>query len=161
MKFEKVKFECFKSDSIKNGFENAEEAYDEIKLPVRKTKGSAGYDIRTPYTIEMYGGDRIVVPTGIKAKMDEGEVLLLVVRSSVGIKHGIVFSNGTGVIDSDYYSNDDNDGDIMLALWNSSSKLVKYEAGDRIAQGIFVNHGIVEDDDADGIRTGGIGSTRI
>lgn len=159
MRFEKVKRECFDKDSRANCFEPTDEVYDGIELPVRKTSGSAGYDFVTPYDIELYGDDRKVIPTGIKAKMDKGEVLLLAIRSSVGIRDGVVFSNSIGVIDSDYYSNPDNDGDIQLALWNTSSKRVMYKAGTRLAQGLFVKFDTTDDDTASGERTGGIGST--
>ena len=161
MRFEKVKRECFDRDSRSNNFEPLDEVYDNIRLPERKTSGSAGYDFRTPYDIELYGGERTVVPTGIKAQMDEGEVLLITVLSSIGIRDGVVFSNGLGVIDRDFYGNESNDGDIMLALWNSSSKRVQYKAGDRIAQGMFVKFDTVDNDTANGKRTGGIGSSGI
>ena len=81
------------------------------------------------------------------------------VRSSVGIKDGVVFSNTLAVIDEDFYNNEKNEGDIMLALWNTSNKTVSYNAGDRIAQGLFVKFGITEDDNATSVRTGGIGSS--
>lgn len=159
MRFEKVKREFFDKDSRNNCFEPTDEVYDSIKLPVRKTSGSAAYDFSTPYDIELYGGERRVVPTGIKAKMDKGEVLLIAPRSSVGIKDGVVFSNSIALIDADYYGCDETDGDIQLALWNSSSKRVAYPAGTRLAQGMFVKFDITEDDNASGERIGGIGST--
>ena len=84
--------------------------------------------------------------------------LQMFVRSSVGIKDGVVLTNGTGVIDSDYQFGN-NDGDMMLALLNTSEKLVKYKAGDRICQAVFMIHGITSNDKASGDRTGGIGST--
>ena len=160
MKFEKVKKNCFFKDSVMNGFDATDEAYDAIKIPVRKTEGSAAYDFSTPYDIELYGGERITIPTGIKAQMDKGEVLLITVRSSIGIRDGVVFSNSLAVIDEDFYSNETNDGDIHLALWNSSGKRVQYKAGERLAQGLFVKFDTTEDDNASGERTGGIGSTK-
>jgi dUTP pyrophosphatase len=159
VKFEKVKKEFFANDSFKNGFENAEEAYEKIVLPVRKTEGSAAYDFSLCYDLDLYGGERRIVPTGIKAIMDKGEVLLLTVRSSVGIKDGVLFSNGLAVIDSDFANNESDDGDIKLALWNTTGKLVRYKAGDRIAQGMFFKFDITEDDNASGVRIGGVGST--
>lgn len=159
MKFEKVNKECFHKDAFNNGFDDVDEVYENIVMPERKTELSSGYDFRTPFDLELYPDDRRVVPTGIKAHMGKGEVLILAVRSSVGIKDGVQFSNGIGVIDVDYYGNAQNDGDIMLALWNSSSKLVRYKAGDRIAQGMFFKFDTTEDDNASGIRTGGVGST--
>ena len=167
MKFEKVNFEAFKNDMMTyrpmNYMEgHIEEAYDNIVIPVRKTKYSAGYDICTPIDISLPSGQRRVIPTGIKAVFAPEEMetwhLQMYVRSSVGIKDGVVLTNGTGVIDPDYYTGQ-NDGDMMLALLNTSDKLVKYKAGDRICQAVFVIHGLTSDDKAVGDRTGGIGST--
>lgn len=167
MRFEKVSFEAFKNDMMTyrpmNYMEgHIKEAYDNIVIPVRKTKYSAGYDICTPIDISLPSGQRRVIPTGIKAVFAPEEMetwhLQMYVRSSVGIKDGVVLTNGTGVIDPDYYTGQ-NDGDMMLALLNTSDKLVKYKAGDRICQAVFVIHGLTSDDKAVGDRTGGIGST--
>lgn len=167
MHFEKVKFEAFRNDmamyrpiNFMNG--DVEKAYEGIKIPVRKTKYSAGYDVCTPVDVVLPSGQRRVIPTGIKAVFSEDEMeswhLQMYVRSSVGIKDGVVLTNGTGVIDPDYFMGE-NDGDMMLALLNTSDKLVKYKAGDRICQAVFVLHGLTSDDNASGDRTGGIGST--
>lgn len=167
MKFEKVSFEAFKNDMMTyrpmNYMEgHIKEAYDNIVIPVRKTKYSAGYDICTPIDIALPSGQRRVIPTGIKAVFEDDEMeswhLQMYVRSSVGIKDGVVLTNGTGVIDSDYFKGE-NDGDMMLALMNTSERLVKYKVGDRICQAVFVLHGLTSDDAATGDRTGGIGST--
>lgn len=167
MHFEKVKFEAFKNDMMTyrpmNYMEgHIKEAYDNIVIPVRKTKYSAGYDICTPIDISLPSGQRRVIPTGIKAVFAPEEMetwhLQMYVRSSVGIKDGVVLTNGTGVIDPDYYTGQ-NDGDMMLALLNTSDKLVKYKVGDRICQAVFVIHGLTSDDKAVGNRVGGIGST--
>ena len=167
MHFERVKLEAFKNDmamyrpiNFMNG--DVEKAYEGIKIPVRKTKYSAGYDVCTPVDVVLPSGQRRVIPTGIKAVFSEDEMeswhLQMYVRSSVGIKDGVVLTNGTGVIDPDYFMGK-NDGDMMLALINTSEKLVKYKAGDRICQAVFVLHGITSNDAATGDRTGGIGST--
>lgn len=167
MRFEKVRYEAFEHDMMQYRPINfmggeAKEAYDKIKLPERKTKYSAGYDICTPIDISIPSGQRRVIPTGIKVVFEEDEMetwhLQMFVRSSVGIKDGVVLTNGTGVIDSDYQFGN-NDGDMMLALLNTSEKLVKYKAGDRICQAVFMIHGITSNDKASGDRTGGIGST--
>lgn len=167
MRFEKVSLEAFKNDMMTyrpmNYMEgNIEEAYDNIVIPVRKTKYSAGYDICTPIDIALPSGQRRVIPTGIKAVFAPEEMetwhLQMYVRSSVGIKDGVVLTNSTGIIDPDYYTGQ-NDGDMMLALLNTSDKLVKYKAGDRICQAVFMIHGLTSDDKAVGDRTGGIGST--
>ena len=168
MHFERVKFEAFKNDmamyrpiNFMSG--EVEKAYDGIKIPVRKTKYSAGYDICIPIDISIPSGQRRVIPTGIKVVFEEDEMstwhLQMYVRSSVGIKDGVVLTNGTGVIDPDYFRGK-NDGDMMLALLNTSDKLVQYKAGDRICQAVFVIHGLTSDDNASGDRIGGIGSTK-
>lgn len=131
----------------------------EIKLPTRATKFSAGYDICTPTDITIPSKGSVKIKTDIKARVKEDEVLLLFVRSSVGIKKNVVLMNGTGVIDADYYSNPDNDGNIMLALYNYGEETAIFKAGDRICQGIFVKYDIVEDDNVAAERVGGIGST--
>lgn len=167
MRFEKVRYDAFEHDMMQYRPINfmggeAKEAYDKIKLPERKTKYSAGYDICSPIDISIPSGQRRVIPTGIKVVFEEDEMetwhLQMFVRSSVGIKDGVVLTNGTGVIDSDYQFGN-NDGDMMLALLNTSEKLVKYKAGDRICQAVFMIHGITSNDKASGDRTGGIGST--
>ena len=168
MHFERVKFEAFKNDmamyrpiNFMSG--EVEKAYDGIKIPVRKTKYSAGYDICIPIDISIPSGQRRVIPTGIKVVFEEDEMstwhLQMYVRSSVGIKDGIVLTNSTGIIDSDYQFAE-NDGDMMLALLNTSDKLVQYKAGDRICQAVFMIHGLTSDDNASGDRIGGIGSTK-
>lgn len=131
----------------------------EIKLPVRATKYSAGYDICTPTDITLPSRACVKVKTDIKARVKEDEVLLLYVRSSVGIKKNIMLMNGTGVIDSDFYNNEENDGNITLALYNYGNDLQTFKAGDRICQGVFVKYDTVEDDNVEMIRIGGIGST--
>ena len=167
MRFEKVSFEAFKNDMAQYRPINfmagqVEEAYDNIIIPKRKTKHSAGYDLRTPIDIVIPPGQARTIPTGIKAVFAEDEMnawhLQIYVRSSVGIKDGVVLTNGTGIIDSDYQFGK-NEGDMMLALRNMSEKHVKYKAGDRICQAVFALHGITVDDDAEGERTGGVGST--
>ena len=134
---------------------------EDIKLPVRGTSRSACYDICTPVKIIIppYGISE-AVQTDIKSYMEQDEVLVLHVRSSIGFKKNCVLVNCTGIIDSDYYENLDNDGNIGFRLKNLSNKEVVIEAGERIMQGMFIKylvaeHDIVLKED----RTGGIGST--
>lgn len=129
-----------------------------IKLPVRATKHSAGYDICTPIDITIPSGGCVKVKTDIKAKIKDDEVLLIFVRSSVGIKRKVALMTGTSVIDSDFYDSDCG-GNISVALWNYGNDIQTFKAGDRICQGVFVRYDIVEDDDVETIRIGGIGST--
>lgn len=132
----------------------------EIELPVRGDARSAGYDIKTPIRIVLAPGERKLVFTDIKAYMLEDEVLEAHVRSSIGVKKGIALSNITGIIDSSYYGNVDNDGNIGLPLWNTSDKEVILEAGERVVQVIFKKY-LVADNDVclKDERTGGFGST--
>lgn len=146
------KFEVVKNEHRK--FPNAE-----IKLPTRATKHSAGYDIYTPCDITIEPGKTFVVPTDVKVQINEDEVLMIYVRSSVGIKKNICLMNGTGVIDSDYYGNPKNDGNMALALFNYGTETQSFKAGDAICQGIFMKYNTVEDDHVETIRVGGIGST--
>lgn len=132
----------------------------EIKLPTRSTRHSAGYDFYSPVNITIAPDEMAMIWTDIKAHMYYDNVLLLFVRSSMG-KYPVVLANGTGVIDSDYYSNESNDGNIGFRLFNQGDMPYEIRVGDRIGQGIFVKFGTVKDDAATGTRVGGIGSTGI
>lgn len=160
--FEKVSFEQFAKDWSKN-FSNisADEVYANIKLPQRATSGSAGYDFYAPCDLTIKKGESLLIPTGIRAKIDEGWVLNIFPRSGLGFKHRIQLDNTVGIIDADYY-NSSNEGHIMIKLScdaHDDGHTVSVSAGDGFAQGIFMQFGIVVDDAADGIRDGGFGST--
>lgn len=132
----------------------------EIKLPTRATSNSAGYDFYLPTDVTIPANSTSgIIATDVKAYMRPGEVLLLYVRSSVGIKKGLVLANGTGVIDADYYSNVDNDGNIGLALRNETDHDIKLNKGERIMQGIFVPYLVADNGNTGATRTGGVGST--
>lgn len=160
--FEKVSFEQFTSDSRKLLYDYDEkqlaEIYKNIKKPKRATSGSAGYDFYTPYNVVLHPNDKVIIPSGIRCKIDEDYMMLGVVRSSMGIKHDISLSNTCMVLDSDYYFAE-NEGHIMIALRNMRNYTVKFDAGERIMQGIFLPFGITIDDDVETKRIGGIGST--
>ena len=134
----------------------------DIQLPKRGSFKSAGYDICTPVdiTIPPYGISD-AIQTDIKAYMLDDEVLQIVPRSSIGFKKGLMLINTIGIIDSDYYNNKDNDGNIGFKLKNLTGKEVTIKAGERIMQGIFVKYLITDDDECDNERTGGIGSTGV
>lgn len=133
--------------------------------PERSTDGSAGYDFIALEDVtipSMWDGHdkATIIPTGFKAKFSKNVVLKLFPRSSMAIKHGIILANGTGVIDSDYYGNENNDGEILFALKNTSRKEYKVKKGDKIGQGLFEPVLFITDDKTSGKeRTGGIGST--
>lgn len=128
-------------------------------LPTRGSSASAGYDISIIDGTTIEPGTTHVFATGIKAYMESDEYLSLHVRSSIGIKKGLMLANVTGIIDSDYYNNPSNEGHIMVAVHNTTSKPVTVESGERICQGIFSKYLIIDGDQAAGTRTGGIGST--
>lgn len=131
-----------------------------IQLPQRADVGSAGYDFVTPIAFTLAPGEKTVVWTDTKAYMQEGEVLQLFVRSSVGIKRNIVLANGTGIIDRSYYSNDENDGNIGICLINNGLQSQHFESGERIAQGIFTPYLVADaDNPIHDERTGGFGSS--
>lgn len=132
-----------------------------IKLPTRKTARSAGYDIEAGIDVVLAPGQTALVPTGLKAYMQPGEVLYIYIRSSIAVKKGLALSNAVGVIDADYYNNVDNEGHIYIALTNYGDRAVTLAKGERIAQGIFQKYLTVDGDTAgEGAeRAGGFGST--
>ena len=160
--FSKVSFEQFaRSATDKLGItpQEAIGVYESIILPKRATSGSAGYDFFTPVKIELAPGESLSVPTGIRARIDEGWVLMLYPRSGLGFKYGMKLANTVGVIDSDYYYSD-NEGHIIAKITNTSAdKTITVEAGKGFIQGVFSPFGITVDDEADGVRNGGFGST--
>ena len=156
-KFEKVSFEQFRQGYTG---EDAESIYAAIRLPERATAGSAGYDFFAPFDIELKAGETAKIPTGIRVRIDEGWFLSLYPRSGLGFKFRLQLDNTVGIIDSDYY-NSDNEGHIFAKITNCSNegKTVNISAGTGFIQGIFTKFGITVDDDADGVRNGGFGST--
>lgn len=156
-KFEKVSIEQFRQAYAKD---DAESVYAAIVLPKRATAGSAGYDIFAPFDISLKAGESVKIPTGIRVKIEDGWFLSLYPRSGLGFKFRLQLDNTVGIIDSDYYSSD-NEGHIMVKLTNDSKegKTVNIGAGTGFVQGIFTEFGITVDDEADGVRNGGFGST--
>lgn len=154
-KFEKVSLKTFADVPDAQ----SEALWEKITLPKRGTKGSAGYDFVTPTDIVIKAGESVLVKTGIKAKIKEGWVLNAYPRSSVGTKLNISLKNTVGIIDSDYYNNEKNEGHIMFYLKNNGTSDVIIPAGNGYVQGMFVPFGITEDDDVAEERKGGFGST--
>ena len=160
-KFEKVSFEQFQS-----GFDNEytleeiKDMYEQLQLPKRATKGSAGYDFFAPFDINLAPGQTVKVPTGIRAKMEEEWVLKLYPRSGLGFKFRLQLNNTVGIIDSDYYYSS-NEGHIFAKITNDSNegKTVTIKANTGFIQGIFLEYGITYDDEVSEIRDGGFGST--
>ena len=154
-RFEKISFKQFKKDVCAS-----KELYDKIELPSRSTKNSAGYDIRSIDNITLKSKSSCVIKTGVKACMNEDEVLYIYIRSSLGFKYDISLSNNVGVIDSDYYNNPGNEGHIQVKLINHGDTDFEIHVGDRVAQGVFMKYLTVDDEkEIKSTRTGGTGST--
>ena len=144
------KFEVVKDEFRKNS--------GEIKLPTRATKNSAGYDFYSPVDITIPPHEMVMIWTDIKASMYWDNVLVINVRSSMG-KQPIMIANTQGWVDSDYYSNPDNDGNIGFRLLNLGNTPYEIKAGDRIGQGMFIKYGTIKNDSTTTERQGGFGST--
>ncbi len=135
-------------------------AYEgKVTLPARKTRLSAGYDLEAAEEVTVPPGRVALVPTGLKAYMEDDDVLILAIRSSMAVKRGLMLANGVGVIDADYVDNPENEGHIMIAVVNMGEGPVAVQRGERVAQAIFTRFSVTADDAAHGERTGGIGST--
>lgn len=161
-KFERISFSQFQKDWF-NTFKNMnkiEEIYNGIQLPVRATKGSAGYDFFAPIDIALSAGETIKIPTGICCSMEDGWVLKCYPRSGLGFKYRLQLDNTVGIIDSDYYFSD-NQGHIHAKITNDTNedKEVQILCGEGFMQGIFVEYGITVDDTCEEVRNGGFGST--
>ena len=138
--------------------DNIQQTYKQIILPKRGTKGSAGYDIRSPFGFTLAPGETKKFPTGLRCLINPGWVLMVFPRSSVGFKYHVALNNTVGIIDSDYFSAD-NEGHIWCKIHNFGDKDMVVEPNDRICQGIFVPFGVTSDDEVTASRSGGIGST--
>ena len=143
---------------VAKGFEDKE-----INLPIRKTKYSAGYDIEAAEDVIIpsfkKGMNPTLVKTGLKAYMQDDEVMLLYNRSSNPKKKGLIMATSVGVIDKDYYGNPDNDGHFMFAFYNIKEEDILIKKGEAIGQAVFQKYLIADDDNAQGERVGGFGST--
>ena len=154
--FEKVSFEEWKNRVDEYNIEK----YNNIKLPVRATVGSAGYDFFAPFSFNLSPKQTIIIPTGIRCKIEEGWFLMCAPRSGLGFKYRLQLDNTIGIIDSDYY-NSDNEGHIMIKITNDTyhNKTLEISVGESFAQGIFLPYGITQNDMVTDIRNGGFGST--
>jgi len=132
-------------------------------MPSRATTASAGYDIFSNETRTISPLETIKLSLGIKVFMLQDEVLLLFLRSSIGLKTPLIIPNSVGVIDSDYYNNLSNEGELCLILTNISDKPYTINIGDKVCQGVFVKYLLADNDNQSNkrVRSGGIGSTDI
>ena len=158
-KFEKVSIVQYSRDT---GLleDNLYTIYRDIKLPLRATVGSCGYDFFSPLDIELKAGETVVVHTGIRCRIQEGWFLMICPRSGLGFKYRVQLDNTVGIIDQDYYGAS-NEGHIILKITNDGKegKTAKILANNGFAQGIFLPFGITEDDCVTDKRDGGFGST--
>lgn len=133
--FEKISFKQFKKD-VKDDLN----LYESYLLPRRDSASSAGYDIYLLDDLIIRPGEIKKIPTGIKAHLEKDEVLLLVVRSSMGFKYNIRLCNQIGVIDADYYNNNDNEGHVWIIIQNEGNETVKLFKGEAVVQGVFFKY---------------------
>ena len=153
--FEKIRFEQFKKDCSDDI-----ELYNSYSLPKRSTKYSAGYDFFSLYDFILKPGEIKKIPTGVKICMNEDEMLMLVVRSSMGFKYNVRMCNQIGIFESDYYNNINNEGHAWLKLQNEGDKDYIVKKGDAICQGIFTKFLTVDNEEKIiNERKGGLGST--
>lgn len=151
--FEKISFEQFNKDICDDKL-----LYDNYELPRRGSKYSGGYDFFAVRDIVIKPGEIVKIPTGYKAKFLTDEILMLVIRSSMGFKYNVRMCNQVGIIDSDYYGNLDNEGHMWVALQNEGDKDFIIKRGDAYCQGIFIKY-LTCGDNVDCVRKSGIGST--
>ena len=140
-KFEKISYEQFKRDIIDD-----RQLYEEYEIPSRETYYAAGYDFHALCDFVIKPGMTKKIPTGIKAEMENDDVLLIVVRSSQGFKYNVRLINQVGVVDKDYYNNPTNEGHIWIGLKNEGIKDYVVNKGDGIAQGMFIKYLLTEND---------------
>ena len=159
-KFLKVSEDNFISSLDGFSKEEAKKIYEDIKLPLRATKYSAGYDFYSPFDFTLNPGETIKIPTGIRAKMREDYALFLHPRIGLGFKYRLQLNNTIGLIDADYFYSD-NEGHIFAKITNDSNegKVISVKKGEAFIQGVFLSYGITEDDEVNSIRNGGFGST--
>lgn len=131
---------------------------DRPQPPRRATAGSAGYDFFSPLDFHLEPGDSLRIPTGFRARIAPGWVLMLFPRSGLGFKYRLQLNNTVGIVDADYFGAR-NEGHIFVKLINAGDRPLSVRAGEAFAQGLFVPFGLTEDDAAQGERLGGFGST--
>ena len=154
-KFEKISYEQFKKDVCDD-----KEIYDKIEIPKRATSHSAGYDFKSVESGVIKPHSSMRFKTGVKASMNDDEVLYIYVRGSMGFKYDVGLSNMVGVVDADFYNNPENEGHINIKLYNHGDNDYVVNIGDKIGQGVFMKYLCVDDEEeVTTKRTGGFGST--
>lgn len=157
--FEKISVEQWRKDFGDNNNHTYDYLLNDIPMPKRATIGSAGYDICTPYDVDLEPGDEVNIPTGLKCKINNGWALFALPKSGLGFKYYVRLANTIGLIDEDYYNNENNEGHMWVKIRNEGSKPLHIDCGKGMCQMVFLPYGITYDDEAEGIREGGFGST--
>ena len=139
---------------------DAKAIYNMIKFPKRATTGSAGHDFFAPYNIVIPPKGTVKIPTGIRVILDDDKFLAIYPRSGLGFKYKMQLWNSVAVIDADY-SQSDNEGHIWVKFYNDSpdGKTIAIKQGEAMCQGVIQQFFKTIDDETDGIRNGGWGST--
>ena len=169
--FEKISKEAYDAylgnhkDDVVNGRPHAYVAYDDVKMPFRKTMGSSGHDIYLTESICLAPGEAIIVPTFLKCDIDIQFTMFVLPKSGLGFKYQMMLANTVGLIDADYYncesSDDSNEGHIMIKIVNGGNREISLEAGSAFCQAVFVPYGVAEQTNDFRIRSGGFGSTGL
>lgn len=154
------KFEVISINQFNKDFKDTDTKYDDIIIPKRSTKFSAGYDFYMPYDLTVKKNEVVLIPTGIKVMLNSDEFLGIYIRSSLGFKYNLRMCNQVGIIDSDYYNNPSNEGHIFVKLKNEGDNDIILKKYDRYVQGIIQKYYIVDNEkEVEDIRSGGIGSS--
>lgn len=154
------KFEVISINQFNKDFKNIDTKYEDIIIPKRSTKFSAGYDFYMPYDLTIKKNEVVLIPTGIKVMLNSDEFLGIYIRSSLGFKYNLRMCNQVGIIDSDYYNNSSNEGHIFVKLKNEGDNDIILKKYDRYVQGIIQKYYIVDNEkEVEDIRVGGIGSS--
>ena len=172
MHFEKITREQWVKDVInlyhlehptEEDFKEINKLYDGIKLPKRATKYSAGYDFYVSGDTPLPSRGSAVIPTGIRwvcdKEEDKNKVLQIYPRSGIGFRTGVRLMNTVGIIDADYWEGN-NEGHIMVKLYNPMDSPLHVENGGAIVQGVITEYHTCDDEEEIvEKRTGGMGST--
>ena len=154
------KFEVISINQFNKDFKDTDTKYDDIIIPKRSTKFSAGYDFYMPYDLTVKKNEVVLIPTGIKVMLNSDEFLGIYIRSSLGFKYNLRMCNQVGIVDSDYYNNPSNEGHIFVKLKNEGDNDIILKKYDRYVQGIIQKYYIVDNEkEVEDIRSGGIGSS--
>ena len=133
---------------------------EQIKLPIRSTSKSAGYDFFSNEDYVLEPGENHTFWTDIRINLVWSQFLMIVPRSSLAIFKNVTVTNSPGIVDADYYNNVSNGGNIGISLLNRGNKSIIINKGERIAQGIILEYKrVLNEEETRNKRKGGFGST--